>query len=146
MSFNHHNCRFISYRTGEYKLHYYETPTNIKLVMLTDTKTSNLRVVLHQIWANLYVEFVVRNPLSPTEHPGGVGVNNELFELGLDRFVVSLPRIVFPTSIMKLIRRRHKCLIQLCEPTARNGSSRNKHQPNTLMIGTATRLENVERI
>lgn len=81
---------FISYRTGDYKLHYYETPTSMKFVMLTDTKTNNLRVVLHQIWATLYVEFVVRNPLSPVEHPKGLGVNNELFELGLDRFVVSL--------------------------------------------------------
>lgn len=80
---------FISFRTGEYKLHYYETPTNMKFVMMTDVNTSNLRVVLHQIWANLYVEFVVKNPLSPAEHPGGIGVNNELFELGLERFVVS---------------------------------------------------------
>lgn len=56
--------------------------------MLTDVKTSNLRVVLHQIWATLYVEYVVKNPLSPVEHPGGIGVNNELFELSLERFVV----------------------------------------------------------
>ena len=80
---------FISYSTGEYKMHYYETPTSLKFCMLTDLKTGNLRVVLHQIWANLYVEYVVRNPLSPVEHTGGVGVNNELFEMGLDRFVVS---------------------------------------------------------
>lgn len=80
---------FLSFRTAEYKLHYYETPTRLKFVMLTDTKTNNLRIVLHQIWANLYVEFVVKNPLSPVEHPGGVGVANELFELGLDSFIVS---------------------------------------------------------
>jgi hypothetical protein len=79
---------FISYRTGEYKLHYYETPTRMKFVMLTDTKTNNLRIALHQIWANLYVEYVVKNPLSPSEHQGGVGVANELFEQGLERFVV----------------------------------------------------------
>ncbi|KAF2430358.1 snare-like protein [Tothia fuscella] len=78
---------FISYRTGEYKLHYYETPTRMKFVMLTDTKTNNLRVALHQIWASLYVEYVVKNPLSPVEHAGGVGVANELFEQGLERFV-----------------------------------------------------------
>lgn len=97
---------FISYRTGEYKLHYYETPTNIKFVMLTDTQTLNMRNVLHQIYVNLYVEFgkksriirsllikelnvfpVVKNPLSPVEHPGGEGVGNELFELALDQFV-----------------------------------------------------------
>ena len=80
----------MSYRTGEYKLHYYETPTKLKFVMLTDTKVPNLRLHLHQIWANLYVEYVVKNPLSPAEHPGGIGVANELFEATLERFKVSL--------------------------------------------------------
>lgn len=48
---------FISYRTGAYKLHYYETPTNLKFVMLTDIKMASLRAALHQIYVNLYVEF-----------------------------------------------------------------------------------------
>ncbi|KAL1959016.1 hypothetical protein VTO42DRAFT_3257 [Malbranchea cinnamomea] len=78
---------FLCYRTSQYKLHYYETPTNIKFVMLTDTKTSNMRLALHQIYVNLYVEYVVKNPLSPIEHPGGMGVNNELFEESLEQFV-----------------------------------------------------------
>ena len=106
---------FISYRTGHYKLHYYETPTNLKFVMVTDTKTSNLRIVLHQIYVSLFVEYgkwpiiltvdarpkaetwyvVVKNPLSPLEHPGGIGVNCELFELGLEQFIVSLWSFVF---------------------------------------------------
>ena len=99
---------FISYRTGHYKLHYYESPTSLKFVMVTDTKTNNLRIVLHQIYVSLYVEYgrsfasgrktmatiidlgpVVKNPLSPIEHPGGMGVNCELFELGVEQFVVS---------------------------------------------------------
>ncbi|MCJ1310147.1 TRAPP subunit bet5 [Agyrium rufum] len=78
---------FISYRTGQYKLHYYETPTSLKFVMVTDTRTNNLRIVLHQIYVGLYVEYVVKNPLSPAEHPGGIGVNCEMFELGLDQFI-----------------------------------------------------------
>ncbi|KAG9247098.1 Sybindin-like protein [Calycina marina] len=82
---------FVSYRTGQYKLHYYETPSGIKFVMLTDTQTANMRSVLHQIYVNLYVEFVVKNPLSPVEHPGGEGVANELFELALDQFVRGFP-------------------------------------------------------
>jgi hypothetical protein len=49
-----------------------------------------MRPVLHQIYVNLYVEFVVKNPLSPVEHPGGEGVANELFELALDQFVKGL--------------------------------------------------------
>ncbi|KAF2005360.1 snare-like protein [Amniculicola lignicola CBS 123094] len=81
---------FLSYRTGEYKLHYYETPTRMKFVMLTDTKQNNLRPYLHQIWANLYVEYVVKNPLAPVEHPGGVGVANEMFEKGLEAFILQV--------------------------------------------------------
>lgn len=48
---------FISYRTGQYKLHYYETPTNVKFVIITDIGTLNMRNVLHQIYVNLYVEY-----------------------------------------------------------------------------------------
>lgn len=35
----------------------------------------------------LIIYAVVKNPLSPAEHPGGEGVANELFELALDQFV-----------------------------------------------------------
>lgn len=31
---------------------------------------------------------VVKNPLAPVEHIGGAGVNYEMFELGLEQFVV----------------------------------------------------------
>jgi hypothetical protein len=51
------NSSFVTYRTSQYKLHYYETPTNIKFVMLTDTKSPNMRVALQQIYINLYVEY-----------------------------------------------------------------------------------------
>lgn len=78
---------FLSYRTSQYKLHYYETPSNIKFVMLTDTKSGSMRIALQQIYVNIYVEFVVKNPLSPVEHPGGLGVDNELFEASLEQFV-----------------------------------------------------------
>jgi len=81
---------FLSYRTGEYKLHYFETPTNLKFCMLTDTRVGNMRTVLYQIWANLYVEYVVKSPISPPEHPGGIGVANELFDGGLESFMSSI--------------------------------------------------------
>jgi trafficking protein particle complex subunit 1 len=48
---------FICYRTGQYKLHYYETPTNLRLVLLTDIATLSMRNVLHQIYINLWVEY-----------------------------------------------------------------------------------------
>jgi hypothetical protein len=100
---------FVSFTTSQYKLHYYETPTNTKFVMLTDLKSPSMRIALQQIYINLFVEYgscgsfisfgiawsmadpiclVVKNPLSPAEHSGGVGVNNELFEESLEQFVV----------------------------------------------------------
>jgi len=125
---------FISYRTSIYKLHYFETPTNLKFVMLTDTRMINLRHVLNQIYINLYVEFgefvfsplaleyvrdwgsnsprvVVKNPLSPVEHPGGVGVNCEMFEAGLDQFVVSGVTCDLPSRLRTLTAgyRRETC-------------------------------------
>ncbi|KAG6014050.1 hypothetical protein E4U41_004931, partial [Claviceps citrina] len=48
---------FISYRTGQYKLHYYETPANLRFALLTDTQSPSLRNVLHQIYINLWVEY-----------------------------------------------------------------------------------------
>lgn len=67
--------------------------------MVTDTKTNNLRIVLHQIYVSLYVEYVVKNPLSPVEHPGGIGVNCEMFELGVEQFVVSFAIECYAVSI-----------------------------------------------
>ncbi|ELQ41868.1 hypothetical protein MCOR27_001362 [Pyricularia oryzae] len=81
---------FIAYRTAQYKLHFYETPTNLRFVLLTDTASMSMRNVLHQIYINLWVEYVVKNPLAPVEHKGGEGVKNELFELGLDQFIRGL--------------------------------------------------------
>lgn len=50
-------CSFVSYHTSQYKLHYFETPTNIKFVMLTDLKSPSMRLALEQIYINLYVEY-----------------------------------------------------------------------------------------
>jgi hypothetical protein len=48
---------FVSFRTAHYKLHYYETASSLRLVMLTDTATLSMRNVLHQIYINLWVEY-----------------------------------------------------------------------------------------
>jgi hypothetical protein len=67
-------------------LHYYETPTLLKFILITDAKADNKRVILHQIYVSLYVEFVVKNPLREVEGPIGV----ETFNLALDQFVRTL--------------------------------------------------------
>ncbi|XP_064185096.1 trafficking protein particle complex subunit 1 isoform X2 [Anguilla rostrata] len=49
---------FLAFQTSRYKLHYYETPTGVKIVMNTDLGVPNCRDVLHQIYSTLYVECV----------------------------------------------------------------------------------------
>ncbi|EPY73960.1 voltage-gated potassium channel subunit beta-3 [Camelus ferus] len=56
---------FLAFQTSRYKLHYYETPTGIKVVMNTDLGVGPIRDVLHHIYSALYVELVVKNPLCP---------------------------------------------------------------------------------
>ena len=48
---------FVLFTTSQYKLHYYETPTNTKFVMLTDLKSPSMRIALQQIYINLFVEY-----------------------------------------------------------------------------------------
>lgn len=87
---------FVSYRTSAYKLHYYESPTSLKFIMISDIKVDSLRLVLHQIYVSLYVEYVVKNSLASVEHgrlnkdEEGEGVGVELFNMALDSFVTSL--------------------------------------------------------
>jgi Sybindin-like family len=75
--------------------------------MLTDTKSGSMRIALHQIYVSIYVEYVVKNPLSPVEHPGGLGVNNELFEITLEQFVVRFTRSIHPCGARFAILTAH---------------------------------------
>ena len=61
---------------------------------------------------------MVKNPLSPVEQPGGVGVNCELFELGVEQFVVSGPDstvVHFAVLIPAIADCISAELIELCE-------------------------------
>ncbi|MBN3306938.1 TPPC1 protein, partial [Amia calva] len=78
---------FLSFQTSRYKLHYYETPTGVKVVMNTDLGVPNCRDILHQIYSTLFVELVVRNPLCDPSAP----LQSELFSSRLDAFIRALP-------------------------------------------------------
>ena len=47
---------FVSYATADYKLHFFETASNLRFVLLTDPATQSMRSVLHQIYVSLWVE------------------------------------------------------------------------------------------
>ncbi|XP_057175944.1 trafficking protein particle complex subunit 1 isoform X1 [Triplophysa rosa] len=78
---------FMSFQTSRYKLHYYETPTGIKLVMNTDLGVPNCRDTLQQIYSTLYVEYIVKNPLCVL----GESLQSDLFNSKLDSFIRALP-------------------------------------------------------
>ncbi|XP_073679830.1 trafficking protein particle complex subunit 1-like [Garra rufa] len=78
---------FLAFQTSRYKLHYYETPTGIKLVMNTDLGVPNCRDTLQQIYSTLYVEYIVKNPLCAL----GQSLQSDLFSSKLDSFIRALP-------------------------------------------------------
>ena len=77
---------FTSYTTTKYKLHFFETATGLKFVLNTDTSVGSLNDVLQHIYSNIYVEFIVRNPLCKP----GEWLDSELFCSELDSYVKSL--------------------------------------------------------
>ncbi|KAL7751014.1 MutS protein msh4 [Sorochytrium milnesiophthora] len=57
---------FHAYSTSVYKLHYYETPTSLKFVLMTSPSmdTYSTRDLLKTIYRDIYVEYVAKNPLA----------------------------------------------------------------------------------
>ncbi|XP_020686240.1 trafficking protein particle complex subunit 1 isoform X1 [Dendrobium catenatum] len=78
-------CSFYSFRTNTYKLSFMESPSGIKLILVTHPKTGDLRDALRYMY-NLYVEYVVKNPL----YVPGSPIKCELFNVNLDQYVKTL--------------------------------------------------------
>ncbi|KAL8519257.1 hypothetical protein ACS0TY_010266 [Phlomoides rotata] len=78
-------CSFHSFKTNTYKLSFMESPSGIKLILVTHPRTGDLRDSLKYIY-NLYVEYVVKNPLySPGSH-----IRCDLFNKTVDQYVRGL--------------------------------------------------------
>ncbi|KAI9112958.1 hypothetical protein K1719_016072 [Acacia pycnantha] len=75
-------CSFHSFRTNTYKLSFMETPSGMKIILVTHPRTGDLRESLKYIY-NLYVEYVVKNPL----YTPGSPVRSDLFNTTLDQYV-----------------------------------------------------------
>ncbi|KAF8413246.1 hypothetical protein HHK36_001222 [Tetracentron sinense] len=78
-------CSFHSFRTNTYKLSLMESPSGIKIILVTHPKISDLRESLKYIY-NLYVEYAVKNPL----YTPGTPIRCELFNTNLDQYVRNL--------------------------------------------------------
>ncbi|KAA8539972.1 hypothetical protein F0562_026664 [Nyssa sinensis] len=78
-------CSFHSFCTNTYKLSFMESPSGIKIILVTHPRTGDLRESLKFIY-NLYVEYVARNPL----YAPGTPIRCELFNTTLDQYVRGL--------------------------------------------------------
>eukprot|EP00243_Klebsormidium_subtile_P002278 TRINITY_DN14470_c0_g1_i1.p1 TRINITY_DN14470_c0_g1~~TRINITY_DN14470_c0_g1_i1.p1 ORF type:complete len:155 (+),score=9.71 TRINITY_DN14470_c0_g1_i1:257-721(+) len=79
-------CSFHSFKTNTYKLSYFETAAGVKFVLVTDPRMGDLREALRNIYSNIYVEYVSKNPI----YTPGQSFRCELFESTLDAYVKSL--------------------------------------------------------
>ncbi|WMV20624.1 hypothetical protein MTR67_014009 [Solanum verrucosum] len=85
-------CSFHSFRTNTYKLSFMESPSGIKIILVTHPRTGDLRESLKYIY-NLYVEYVVKNPL----YSPGAPINGVLASLPAPR-LISLGKNYLPPS------------------------------------------------
>jgi len=49
----------LSFRTSQYKLNFFETPTGLKFVLNTDLSVGNIRDVLQQIYSQVLIIIVI---------------------------------------------------------------------------------------
>ena len=74
---------FLYYKTSKYALNYFETPSGLKFILNTDVNAQNVRELLQQIYSQIYVEYVVKNPMCNMKEP----IMSELFKSKLDAFI-----------------------------------------------------------
>jgi len=74
---------FLYYKTNKYALHYFETPSGLKFILNTDVNAQNVRELLQQMYSQVYVEYVVKNPVCNMKEP----IKSELFKSKLDAFI-----------------------------------------------------------
>jgi trafficking protein particle complex subunit 1 len=74
---------FMFYKTNKYALHYHETPSGLKFVLNTDVTSTGVKEILQQLYAKVFVEYAVRNPLWTP----GTPITSDLFKVKLDEFI-----------------------------------------------------------
>lgn len=78
---------FLFYKTNKYALHFFETPSGLKFVLNVDVLSTGVKELLQQLYAKIYVEYAVRNPLWIQ----GTPITSDLFKIKLDEFIRAAP-------------------------------------------------------
>ncbi|KAK6455227.1 Sybindin-like family-domain-containing protein [Scheffersomyces xylosifermentans] len=89
-----------SFTIGNYRIHYLESLTRLKFVLVSDNDIDNLQTVLWELYSNYFIRNVVQNSLSPVEfkqsddikeNETSGKINNSNFINETDDFLQSLP-------------------------------------------------------
>lgn len=78
---------FHFYKTNASKVHFFETASNYKFLLTTDAEAPDQREFLRGLYKNIYVEYVIKNPL----YKPGEQITCDLFKDNLQREVRGLP-------------------------------------------------------
>ncbi|KAG5673155.1 hypothetical protein PVAND_003223 [Polypedilum vanderplanki] len=78
---------FLYYKTDKYALHYFETASGLKFVINTDCSSTGVKDLLQQLYAKVFVEYTVKNPIWTP----GTPINSALFKSKLDEFIKQSP-------------------------------------------------------
>lgn len=83
-----------SFTLGQYRVHYFESLTGLKFILVSDLAIDNLQSVLWELYSKYYLKNVVQNSLSPVEFTQvdeGGRICNERFISETDEFIRGLP-------------------------------------------------------
>ncbi|KAI8111434.1 hypothetical protein M9435_003935 [Picochlorum sp. BPE23] len=82
-------CSFSSFCSDTYKLHFHETVSGMKFILMTAPHVGDLVDCMQHLYSGLFVEHVVKNP----EYVPGKPFLFENFTLALNKYMMSLNMI-----------------------------------------------------
>lgn len=81
-----------SFSTNQFRIHYYESMTNLKFILISDNSIDNLQNILWELYSNYYVKYISLNYLSPVDFKSeNDKINDNLFINETDNFLKNLP-------------------------------------------------------
>lgn len=79
-----------SFSTSVFRIHYLETLTNLKFVLITDNMIDNLQSVLWELYSNYYLNNIAMNGLSSVDFKPNERIDHINFVTQTDSFLRSL--------------------------------------------------------
>lgn len=83
-----------TFNFGQLKVHFWESLSNFKFVLITNVEVDELSSVLFELYLNFFIKYVVENGLLPvefTENGEYSKINNGRFIEETDKYLQSLP-------------------------------------------------------